>query len=125
MLDKMEEKNKTIAIKRISKELKEEIETIINKIIIIKEFTFEDLESFLTDLDMFDDCEEAYFSYGVAITFNDEICMVDVDKLIEGLENDLENDSEDTYAKEKKQWIKKLKKYGGCNIEQRRINTLN
>jgi hypothetical protein len=115
----MDEK-KIIAIKEISRKRKKDIEMIKNKIINVREFTFKDLEEFLSDIDIYDDCENAWFTYGVAISFGDEICFVKVSNLIRGLKTDIDNDNEDGWIKEKKDWIKKLKKYDGFTIEERK-----
>lgn len=113
----------TIAIKQLSKEKKGNLEIITKEIILIEDFTFKEITDFLYDIGMLDDCEEAYFSYGVAITFGDEICSINVDKLIEGLKNGLENpldeDEGDAWKDEKKEWIEKLNKYQGYEIEER------
>jgi hypothetical protein len=95
---------KQVLRKFIKKTVDGNIETIINERIEKELLTLVEVENILETFG--DDAESAYYTYGLMIDWNDELCSINLDLLVDGLsdyikDND-EEDAEDWIAIKKK-----------------------
>jgi hypothetical protein len=85
---------KQILRKFLHKTVHDNLEVITNERIEQEVLTQDELDCIV---EMFGDGDDAYMSYGLAIDFNEELCVISLDKLACGLEDYItQNDPEDT-----------------------------
>jgi hypothetical protein len=83
--------------------------------IIVKDINEDDLRTFCYDLNVFDDYESAYYTYGIGSSFTDDLYMLDVEKFLQGLKKYCE-DEDNIFIDDAKTWIENLTKYEDYNL---------
>jgi hypothetical protein len=103
-----------IAEKIVETKVEGEYEIIKKHKIEIKYINEKELLEFIEDNCFAEDFESAYYSYGIGGDFDNDVCFIEINKFIEGLEDyDFDEDEEDEQEKkdEFNKWIALLDKY--------------
>lgn len=98
---------KQVLIKNISRKIEDNKQTIVNEYIEKELINHDEMGELHLQ---FDDQESAYGSYGISFDYDDEICLINLARLKNGLESFLEDEDTDEYL-ELRSILKKITPY--------------